>query len=213
MSSTEQAVQVYQLRVWIREISPQIWRRLLVRSDSTIAQLHDTLQIAFGWTDEHLHQFLIRGKPYGIGRSGGISFGDNQHQIRLCDFHFRTRERWVYEYDLTNWWQHEIRLEQVLPLDPAKCYPVCLAGKRRAPIEDCGGPWAFMELQDEHPLLKVLPQFAQLLLDHRDDLDDHRDELRELAYWIVREDFDRQAVNRRLADNATTHQEEKERSW
>ena len=70
-----------------------------------------------------------------------------------------------------------------------------------------------MELQDEHPLLKVLPQFAQLLLDHRDDLDDHRDELRELAYWIVREDFDRQAVNRRLADNATTHQEEKERSW
>ena len=213
MSSTEQAVQVYQLRVWIREISPQFWRRLLVRSDSTIAHLYDTLQIAFGWTNEHLHQFLIRWKPYGTGRSGGISFDDNPHQIRLCDFHFCTRERWVYEYDLNNWWQHEIRLEQVLPLDLAKRYPVCLAGKRRAPIEDCGGPWAFMELQDEHPLLKVLPQFAQLLLDHRDDLDDHRDELRELAYWIVREDFDRQAVNRRLADNATTHQEEKERSW
>ena len=50
MNSTEQAVQAYQLRIWIREISPQIWRRLLVRSDSTIAQLHDTLQIAFGWS-------------------------------------------------------------------------------------------------------------------------------------------------------------------
>jgi len=131
MSST---VQVYQLRVWIREISPQIWRRLLVRSDSTIAQLHDTLQIAFGWTDEHLHQFLIRGKPYGIGRSGGISFDDNPHRVQLCDFHFRTRERWVYEYDLTDWWQHEIRLEQTLPLDPPKRYPICLAGKRRGPI-------------------------------------------------------------------------------
>src|SRR5436853_7734470 len=90
MSSTDRAVQVYQLRVWIREISPQIWRRLLVRSDSTIAQLHDTLQIAFGWTDEHLHQFLIRGKPFGIGRSGGISFGDSPHQIRLCDCSLRT---------------------------------------------------------------------------------------------------------------------------
>jgi hypothetical protein len=66
MSSTEQTVQVYQLRIWIRQISPQIWRRLLVRSDSTIAQLHDALQIAFGWTDERLHQFLIRGKPYGV---------------------------------------------------------------------------------------------------------------------------------------------------
>ena len=106
----------------------------------------------------------------------------------------------MYEYDFNNWWQHEIGLEQVLLLDPAKCCPVCLAGKRRSPIEDCGGPWAFMELQDEYPLWKVLPQFAQLLLDHRDDLDDFQEELRRLAYWVVREDFDRQAVNRRLAE-------------
>jgi len=59
-----------------------------------------------------------------------------------------------------------------------------------------------MELQDEYPLWKVLPQFAQLLLDHRDDLDEYRDELRQLAYWVVREDFDQRAVNRRLAELA-----------
>ncbi|MGH2639586.1 MAG: plasmid pRiA4b ORF-3 family protein [Rhabdochlamydiaceae bacterium] len=68
MGRTEKAVEVYQLRIWIRKINPQIWRRFLVRSDCTIAELHDTLQVAFGWSDEHLHQFLIRGKPYGIGR-------------------------------------------------------------------------------------------------------------------------------------------------
>jgi hypothetical protein len=199
MSSTDQTVQVYQLRIWIREISPQIWRRLLVRSDTTIAQLHDTLQIAFDWSNEHLHQFLIRGKPYGIARIGGIIFDDNPRQVQLRDFHFRCKETWVYEYDLTDWWQHEIRLEQILSLDPKKRYPFCTAGKRRGPIENCGGPWAFMERQDEYPQWKVLSQFAQLLLDHRDDLDDYQDELRRLAYWVVREDFDRQAVNRRLA--------------
>jgi len=37
--------QIQQLRfvnccIWIRRISPQIWRRLLVRSDSTIAEFH-----------------------------------------------------------------------------------------------------------------------------------------------------------------------------
>lgn len=80
---THTGVEVYQLRIWIRHFSPQIWRRLLVHSDNTIVQLHDTLQIAFGWTDEHLHRFLIRGKPYGIGRSGGISFDDNPYQVRL----------------------------------------------------------------------------------------------------------------------------------
>ncbi len=209
MNSTEQAVQAYQLRIWIREISPQIWRRLLVRSDSTIAQLHDTLQIAFGWSDGHLHQFLIRGKPYGVWKPGGISFCDNPHQVRLCDFHFRCKERWMYEYDLTDSWQHEIRLEQILPLDPATYYPICVAGKRRAPLEDCGGPWAFMALRDEHPIYEVTAQFAQLLLDHRDELDDYQDELRRLAYWIVFEDFDRQAVNRRLIAYAATCTPEK----
>jgi hypothetical protein len=47
-----------------------------VRSDSTIAELHGILQIAFGWMNDHLHQFLIRGKLYGIGRIGGIIFDD-----------------------------------------------------------------------------------------------------------------------------------------
>jgi hypothetical protein len=200
MEHTDRGVEVYQLRIWIRKISPQIWRRLLVRSDSTIAQLHDTLQIAFGWADEHLHQFLIRGKPYGIWKPGGVSFDDNPHQVRLRDFHFRQKEVWVYEYDLTDWWQHEIRLEQVLPFDPAKRYPICVAGKRRGPIEDCGGPLAFMELQDDYPQWKVLPQFAQFLLDHRDDVDDHQEELRHLAYWVVRENVDRRALNRRLIE-------------
>jgi hypothetical protein len=66
-----------------------------------------------------------------------------------------------------------------------------------------------MELQDEYPLWKVLPQFAQLLLDHRDELDDYQDELRHLAYWVVREDFDRRAVNRRLAEYGSVQTGEK----
>ena len=41
-------VHVYQLKVWIQAISPMVWRRLLVRSDSTLADLHYTLQIAIG---------------------------------------------------------------------------------------------------------------------------------------------------------------------
>jgi hypothetical protein len=209
LESTNKTVEVYQLRIWIRRISPQIWRRLLVRSDTTIAQLHDILQIAFGWSDEHLNRFLIRGKPYGVWKPGGMGFDDNPNQVQLRDFHFRCKEVWVYEYDMTDWWQHEIRLEQILPLDPKKQYPICIAGKQRGPIEDCGGPWAFMELQDKYPLWEVLPQFAQLLLDHRDDLDDYQDELRQLAYWVVRENVDRPAVNRRLAEYAAEQAGEK----
>ena len=48
------------------------------------------------------------GKQYGIGRSVGIGFDNNPYQVRLRDFHFRRKEVWVYEYDLTCWWQHEL---------------------------------------------------------------------------------------------------------
>ena len=43
---------IYQLRIVLRGISPLIWRRLLVRSDTTLAQLHLVLQLLFDW-DEH----------------------------------------------------------------------------------------------------------------------------------------------------------------
>src|ERR1035438_8598755 len=59
--------EAYRIRAWIRRISPMIWRRLLVDSDSSIADLHHTLQIAFGWSDSHLHRFHIHDRDYGIG--------------------------------------------------------------------------------------------------------------------------------------------------
>ena len=98
MSSSSE-VEVYQLRVFLRQISPMIWRRLLVRSDSTIADLHYTLQIAMGWDDFHLHQFTIRGKYYGVAYECGPLFSDDAEDVRLSDFQFRRYERFLYEYD------------------------------------------------------------------------------------------------------------------
>jgi hypothetical protein len=50
MESDDGKVFVYQLRVRLREISPEIWRRILIRSDSTIADLHYTLTHCPGTT-------------------------------------------------------------------------------------------------------------------------------------------------------------------
>jgi hypothetical protein len=38
--------------------------------DASIAQLHEVLQVAFGWEDMHLHRFEIRGREYGLSREG-----------------------------------------------------------------------------------------------------------------------------------------------
>ncbi|MBD2527166.1 hypothetical protein [Nostoc sp. FACHB-133] len=44
MSDPEQLV-IYQLHIFILGISPMIWRRIKIRSDSTIADLHYIIQI------------------------------------------------------------------------------------------------------------------------------------------------------------------------
>jgi hypothetical protein len=141
---------VYQLRVWLQGVSPMVWRRLLVRSDSTIAELHHALQIAFGWSDEHLHCFRIHGKEYGIPHVGGMSFSDDATTVRLAGFRLRARERFFYDYDFYDHWVHEIRVEQILPLDPIGTYPLCTGGARAAPPEDCGGAWAYLQQLDHH---------------------------------------------------------------
>jgi hypothetical protein len=64
--AVETTPEVYQIHAWIQHVSPMIWRRVLVRTDSTVVNLHDVLQIAFGWSDFHLHRFHIHGRDYGV---------------------------------------------------------------------------------------------------------------------------------------------------
>ena len=59
-------VEVYQIKVTLRDSQPPIWRRIQVRSDTTLAKLHRTVQRVMGWEDAHLHQFVIGGEYYGI---------------------------------------------------------------------------------------------------------------------------------------------------
>src|SRR5207244_8878495 len=119
--------------------APLIWRRLLVRSDSSIADLHATLQLAFGWSDEHLHGFVVHGREYGVAHPGGLWFRDDPYEVHLVDLGLRAGERFLYEYDLGDRWCRDIRVEAMLPVEPGRCYPVCTGGRRSAPPEGCGG--------------------------------------------------------------------------
>jgi hypothetical protein len=180
---------VYQLRVVLRGVSPLIWRRLLVRSNSTIAGLHATLQIALGWSDEHLNRFVIHGREYGVSHLGGISFRDDPCQVRLADLGLRVRERFLYEYDLTDGWQHDVRLEQFLPVEQHRSYPRCIAGRRNVPPEDCGGPWALLELRQRHSLLAIadrLYDLAKRSSARRGEafMHDHSEDVLRLLHWL-----------------------------
>src|SRR5260221_671732 len=130
--------EIYRLHILLLQINPPIWRRLHVPSDSSIAMLHDLLQIAFDWSDFHLHRFVIRGKEYGVSRMGCTTFTTD------------ARKGFLYEFDFGDLWQHQIRFEGIQPIREKKIYPVCVGGACASPPEDCGGPEAYMEKMDHH---------------------------------------------------------------
>jgi len=83
----------YQLKVVLLGISPMIWRRILVLSDSTIEDLHYTLQISMGWEDIHLHHFIIHGKQYGVTQPGGTTFSTRACEVKLSTFGWQPKEK------------------------------------------------------------------------------------------------------------------------
>jgi hypothetical protein len=204
--STSSEPSVYQLRVVLRGVSPLIWRRLLVRGDSTIADLHASLQLVLGWSDEHLNRFVIHGREYGVWHDGGIGFRDSARHVRLADLGLRARERFLYEYDFTDGWQHDVRVERMLPLDPRRRYPVCIGGRRAVPPEDCGGPWAFLELRQRYSIISIADQLMELVerrlvIGGEAFVHDHYEDVLRLLRWLEIDRFDRRAVNRRLTEH------------
>jgi pRiA4b ORF-3-like protein len=211
MSRHPQQSVAYQLRIVLCGVSPLIWRRLLVPSDIHLAHLHCILQTLFSWGGEHLHRFRIHGKDYGIAYLGGASFDDDPHQVRLSEFHLHRRERFLYEYDFIARWELEIRLENILPLDPKRPYPICIGGRRAGPPEHCAGALAYLEQLDRyafHPPIEDLSLLADAVgrfLESGDrKLIGYLDELREAlehieAYRQFQPDhFDRRKVNGQL---------------
>ena len=55
----------YQMKITLKGIRPPIWRRVQVPGTIRLARFHAVIQTVFGWTDSHLHQFLINGESYG----------------------------------------------------------------------------------------------------------------------------------------------------
>ena len=201
---------IYQLRIVLRGISPLIWRRLLVRGDGTLADLHATLQTALAWSDEHLNRFVMHGREYGVAHIGGVGFADDPRQVRLADFGLRVGERFLYEYDFTDGWQHDVRVELLLPFEPGQRYPRCIGGRRRVPPEGCGGPWTFLELRQRYSLLNIadrLFELAKLRLDMGSEafVHDHHEDVLQLLRWLEIDRFDRRATNRRLTELAVAY--------
>lgn len=142
---------IYQIQIALKGFKPKIWRRLLIPSDLLLSDFHHIIQIAMGWTNSHLHQF-IKNRTYYTGRMpGDDDYWDEMNNVdyksmKISDLLKKEKTKIVYEYDFGDSWEHDIILEKILPIDNTINYPVCLKGKMNCPPEDCGGIWGYADM-------------------------------------------------------------------
>jgi hypothetical protein len=134
-------VTIYRVHVSLREIDPPIWRLLELSSRTTLKQFHRMLQIAMGWEDSHLHEYIVDGQRYGTPDRHYDDPGDvvPETGVRLERVLPEPGATMLYLYDFGDYWEHEIRLESVSAAVPGATYPLLVGGARSCPPEDCGG--------------------------------------------------------------------------
>jgi hypothetical protein len=142
----------YQIKIELEGASPPIWRRVLMPGSASLGRLHAVIQIAMGWDNDHLHQFIIDKQVYSDPDFELNEFGDmpgvrNESKTLLTDVAPRAGKVLVYEYDFGDSWTHRIKIEKILKQEPSTERAVtCVDGARACPPEDCGGVWGYEDM-------------------------------------------------------------------
>jgi len=180
---------IYHLKIVLDGTKPPVWRRLQVPGNAHLGWLHAVIQVAMGWTNSHLHQFLIGDLVCADPASQPEEFDADppvldENKITLAEAASRQNDVLGYEYDFGDSWHHEVTVEKILSSDPASATGACcLDGARACPPEDCGGTWGYDDL------LKIL----------QNPKHEEHDSMKE---WLGRpfdaEQFDRDKVNKHL---------------
>ena len=134
----------YICKIVIEDTHPPVWRRILIPDKITFGELHEIIQVLFGWEGEHLHEFQIPSDRITIGseeESWGYYYNEKE---TLIDSFFRNY-KWIrYTYDFGDDWRHKINIEKT-DMDYRSRSAVLMKFKGDNFEEDCGGLWGMDE--------------------------------------------------------------------
>jgi hypothetical protein len=170
---------IYQFKITLEGTENPIWRRIQVPESYSFWDLHVAIQDAMGWEDYHQHEFRIKtpGKEemtvIGIPDRSYKRFGIKvlpDWNMKITKYFSMEHPFADYQYDFGDSWDHEILLEEILPVDKNYDYPRCIDGTGACPPEDCGGFLGY------NTILKALREpenkkFKDLLLSLGKDFD------------------------------------------
>jgi hypothetical protein len=136
------------LRIELQGIEPLIWRRVAIRTATSMTNVHRVIQAAMGWLDSHLWEFQANGRKYAMLLPDDPDWNErfeNAETVSLAMLLATGVRQMEYVYDMGDYWEHLIIAERLTAPLPEVRYPQFLGGERRCPPADCGGPFGYSE--------------------------------------------------------------------
>ena len=132
------------ITISLDNITPTVWRQIIVPSTITLLQLHNAIQSAMGWTSSHLFAIEIGEKRYGyLDPDFGLTVDAAKQTLDRALPNVGDQAR--YEYDFGDSWSHTLTVDAIETSDNT---PAVLAGANACPPEDCGGWPGYEHLLD-----------------------------------------------------------------
>ena len=108
---------VFQFKIRLRNIEPEIWRRIVVPANYSFWDLHVATQDSIGWLDSHFHAFRVKNPNNGVSEQIGIpndEYLDDElvflpgWKMPIAKYYQKPGDNASYEYDFRDDWEHEI---------------------------------------------------------------------------------------------------------
>jgi hypothetical protein len=119
------------------EADPRIRRRIAVRADQKLTDLHSILQEAYGWADDHLYAFWLSGRFWDRdAREYTVPFELEPHQrsaaTRLSRLDLKPGQKIAYLFDFGDEWSVALTIAAIEAADDGP-YPRVLERHGDAP--------------------------------------------------------------------------------
>jgi len=96
-------------------LNKDLWRRIKISSDDTLLDLHEAIQRAFNFDDDHLYAFFMDGKPWSEERfvAPEDEEGPYVNEIRIGELGLFIGQKIMYLFDYGDEWWFAVKLEQI----------------------------------------------------------------------------------------------------
>jgi len=119
---------------------PEVSRRIAVRGDQTLVDLHEAMRNAFEWWDDHLYAFWLDGEFWGSAQSEYTAALESEPGAKTADvaldgLALNVGQELAYVFDFGDEWRVRLTLADRRPAAVDEDFPVTIEKRGKAPAQ------------------------------------------------------------------------------